>query len=147
MSENEGFENIKDIERYLRKVDYIIRKKGREILLDFNITVPQFTALQILIYHENMTIGELSQSMDLACSTITDLVDRMEKNNLVVRKKDEKDKRVVKVEVLPNGHEILEEVLKKRVEYLNGKLIDFSYEDKLNLKIGLRSLHDAVKDS
>lgn len=147
MIENKGFENIKDIERYLRKVDYIIRKKGREILLDFNITVPQFTALQILIYNKNMTIGELSQSMDLACSTITDLIDRMEKNNLVVRKKDEKDKRVVKVEVLPNGHEILEEVLKKRVEYLNGKLIDFSYEDKLNLKIGLRSLHDAVKDS
>ena len=146
MSENKGFENIADIERYLRKVDYIIRKKGREILLDFNITVPQFTALQILIYNESMTIGELSQKMDLACSTITDLIDRMEKNNLVARKKDEKDKRVVNIEVLPNGHEILKEVLKKRVEYLNGKLTEFSDEDKLNLNIGLKSLHDAVKE-
>ena len=47
-----------------------------------------------------MTIGELSKSMALACSTITDLIDRMEKAGLVVRKKDEKDKRVVRIEVM-----------------------------------------------
>lgn len=139
-------ENLENIEKYLRKIEYIIRKKGREILQDFNITVPQFTALQILIYKKTMTIGELSQSMDLACSTITDLIDRMEKSNLVVRKRDEKDKRVVKVEVLPSGHKILEEVLRKRVEYLNGKLENLSQEDKLNLNKGLKFLHDAVKE-
>lgn len=146
MGQGKDFENIADIEKHLRKVDYIIRKKGREILLDFNITVPQFTALQILIYNSTMTIGELSQRMDLACSTITDLIDRMEKSGLVVRKRDEKDKRVFKIEVLPNGHEILEQVLKKRVEYLSGKLVDFSHEDKLNLNTGLKSLYDAVKE-
>ncbi len=72
-------ENVISIEKHLRRIDYIIRIKGREILKDFNITVPQFTALQILIHNEGLTIGELSQKMGLACSTITDLVDRMEK--------------------------------------------------------------------
>lgn len=145
MNGDRSFENVANIEKYLRKVDYIIRRKGREILSDFNITVPQFTALQILIYNGTMTIGELSQKMDLACSTITDLIDRMEKSDLVIRKKDGKDKRVVKVEVLPNGNDILGQVLKKRIEYLDGKLIDFSHEDKLNLNIGLEALHDAMK--
>lgn len=146
MGEDRSCDNIRNIERYLRKVDYIIRKKGREILLDFNITVPQFTALQILIYNGTMTIGELSQKMDLACSTITDLIDRMEKSNLVVRKKDNKDKRVVKVEVLENGHLILGQVLEKRVEYLTSKLIEFNHKDKVNLNKGLESLYDAVKE-
>src|SRR5690554_2798151 len=114
MKEMEERDNVASIEKYLRKTDYIIRKKGREILSDFGITVPQFTALQILINHENMTIGELSQDMALAFSTITDLIDRMEKSELVVRKKDEKDKRVVRVEVLPKGFDILEKVLDKR---------------------------------
>ena len=100
-------EKIISIEKHLRKIDYIIRLKGREILKDFNITIPQFTALQILINNGNLTIGELSQKMALACSTITDLIDRMEKNQLVVRRKDEKDKRVVRIEVLPAGHEIV----------------------------------------
>lgn len=144
MTENKYCENVADIEKYLRKVDYIIRKKGREILFDFNITVPQFTALQILINQGNMTIGELSQKMALACSTITDLIDRMERSELVVRKKDEKDKRVVRIEVLPNGYIVLEKVLDKRIEFLSGKLIDFSDDDKNKLKKGLKSLYEAM---
>ncbi|MBU5310524.1 MarR family transcriptional regulator [Tissierella carlieri] len=146
MNENVSCENVANIEKYLRKVDYIIRRKGREILSDFNITVPQFSALQILINQGNMTIGELSQKMALACSTITDLIDRMEKAELVVRKKDEKDKRVVRVEVLPNGYDILEKVLNKRIDFLSGKLSDFSDEDKNKLHLGLKALYEAMKD-
>ncbi len=145
MDEKINSDNVACIERYLRKVDYIIRIKGREILFDFNITGPQFSALQILIYNGNMTIGELSQKMALACSTITDLIDRMEKAELVVRKKDEKDKRVVRIEVLPYGYEILEKVLNKRIEFLNGKLSDFSEEDKSRLSMGLETLYNAMK--
>ncbi|SHI11890.1 MarR family winged helix-turn-helix transcriptional regulator [Sporanaerobacter acetigenes] len=139
-------ENVMEIEKYLRKVDYIIRKKGREILNDFNITVPQFTALQILIGEGDLTIGELSQKMTLACSTITDLIDRMEKSGLVVRKKDEKDKRVVRVEVQPIGYEIVQKVLDKRRAYLDGKLKGFKDEDKKFLKEALESLYGAMKD-
>ena len=146
MNRNMNLEDVENIEKYLRKVDYIVRLNGREILADFNITVPQFSALQILIHNGTMTIGELSQKMALACSTITDLIDRMEKNDLVIRKKDEKDKRVVKVEVLSNGHDILNQVLKKRVEFLDGKLIDFSDEDKIKLNKGLKALYEAMKE-
>ena len=146
MSEEKCLEDVKDIEKYLRKVDYIIRRKGREILSNFNMTVPQFTALQILIHHGTMTIGDLSQKMDLACSTITDLIDRMEKSKLVVRKKDEKDRRVVQVEVLPNGHDILSQVMKKRIKYLDGKLVGFNHDDKRNLTIGLEALYEAMKE-
>lgn len=143
---NKELENVVNIEEYLRKVEYIIRKKGREILSDFSITVPQFSALQILISQGNMTIGELSQNMGLACSTITDLIDRMEKGELVSRQRDENDKRVVRINVLPKGYNILEEVLNKRIEFLNSKLVDFSYEQKNNLDKGLESLYVAMKN-
>jgi DNA-binding MarR family transcriptional regulator len=139
--------NIASIEKHLRKVDYIIRLKGREILNDFNITIPQFSALQILIYNGELTIGELSQKMALACSTITDLVDRMEKNQLVVRKKDEKDKRVVRIEVLPKGHDIVKKVLEKRVKFLDSKMVDLTDEEKVSLSKGLESLYNAMKDN
>lgn len=137
-------EQVAFIEKYLRKIDYIIRKEGRAILSELSITVPQFTALQILINSGNMTIGELSQKMSLACSTITDLIDRMEKAELVNRAKDDKDKRVVRIEVLPKGFEILENVLIKRREYLASKLNDFSYQDKEVLNKVLSALYDAM---
>lgn len=145
VSEN-NCNNVANIEKYLRKVDYIIRRKGREILNDFNITVPQFTALQILINNGDMTIGELSQKMALACSTITDLIDRMEKAELVIRKRDDKDKRVVRIEVLPKGFDILNRVLDKRREFLSSKLGNFSDRDKIELNRGLESLYEAMKE-
>lgn len=137
---------VENIELYLRKIDYIIRKKGREILQDYNMTIPQFTALQIMINNEDITIGELSQKMNLACSTITDLVSRMENTELVLRKKDEKDKRVVRIEVLDKGHEILHLVMEKRRDYLSEKLTDIDSENKHALNDALEKLFNAMKE-
>lgn len=110
------------IEENLRRVCYKIKKKGREILNDVDITPPQFEALQHLIYEERLTIGELSSRMYLACSTVTDLLDRMERNELVKRVKDESDRRIVRVEVLPKGHDLLEQVMQNRRLYIESVL-------------------------
>lgn len=144
MTENRIDESVAEIEKYLRRIDHTIRKKGREIISDENITIPQFQALQILIHNKELTIGELSQKMALACSTITDLIDRMEKTGLVTRRKNEKDKRVVIVEVLPKGHDILEKVLIKRRAYLKGKMSDYDLERMEILRSGLETLYEAI---
>ncbi|NLY46303.1 MAG: MarR family transcriptional regulator [Tissierella sp.] len=144
MTETKIDEYIAEIEKYLRRIDHTIRKKGREIIIEANITIPQFQALQILIHNENLTIGELSQKMALACSTITDLIDRMEKTELVIRRRSEKDKRVVIVEVLPKGHDILEKVLKKRRAYLKGMMSEYNLENMDILRHQLETLYEAI---
>lgn len=136
--------NIVDIEKYLRRIDYNIRIEGRKIINELNITVPQFTALQALIHHGSMTIGQLSQHMALACSTITDLIDRMEKTGLVARKKDIKDKRIVIVEVLPKGYDILENVLEKRRNYLSIQLDEFSKSELDVFNESLKKLYKSI---
>ncbi|KAB3529030.1 MarR family winged helix-turn-helix transcriptional regulator [Alkaliphilus serpentinus] len=123
-------ETVIELEKELRHLCTMIKQKGREILTDFEITPPQFMALQYLILEENLTIGELSNKMFLACSTITDLVDRMEKNDLVKRKRDEKDRRVVRIQVLEKGHEIINEVLHVRRNYLAELLKDLNSQQK-----------------
>jgi DNA-binding MarR family transcriptional regulator len=116
------------IEENLRRVCFKIKKKGREILNDVEITPPQFEALQHLIFQENMTIGELSSKMFLACSTVTDLLDRMERNDLVKRVKDENDRRIVRITVLPKGHELLEKVMDNRRSYIEGIMSELDEE-------------------
>ncbi len=113
-SDNKNQDVIVEIENELRYLCGIIKQKGREMLEDYEITPPQFQALLYLVKEENLTIGELSKKMYLACSTITDLVDRMEKNKMVKRVRDQKDRRVVRVSVLSKGHKIIEKVLNAR---------------------------------
>jgi DNA-binding MarR family transcriptional regulator len=136
---------VTDIENSLRQIDYIIRKKGREILKDHSITAPQFIALQRIASKENLTIGELSNEMALACSTITDLVDRMERNNLVSRFKDKNDRRIVRIKVNDKGNKVVEDVLNRRKDYLSKVLEDFNIEEKEVLARNLMKLYNVMK--
>ena len=110
------------IEENLRRVCYKIKKKGREILNDVEIPPPQFEALQYLRNEDNLTIGELSSRMYLACSTVTDLLDRMERNELVRRVKDENDRRIVRIVVLQKGHDLIKLVMENRINYVESIL-------------------------
>ncbi len=125
--------NIEKMELLLRTVCFNIKKKGREILQDFNITPPQFDALQVLVDEGELTIGDLSSKLFLAPSTITYLVDRMEKNCLVVRVRDDKDRRSVKIKVEDKGFKLIDEVVKRRCTYLEETTKKMNLNDKIKL--------------
>jgi len=132
------------LEKELRFISHLIKQKGREILSNYTITPPQFVALQWLHENGDMTIGELSNKMYLAFSTTTDLVDRMEKNELVVRIRDEQDRRVVHIHLLEEGERIIEEVIQKRQNYLQDVLADFDEAEVEGLSKLLHKLHQQM---
>lgn len=136
---------VANVEKELRYISGIIKQKGRELLSDYTITPPQFVALQWLFEDGDMTIGDLSTKMYLACSTTTDLIDRMEKNNLVARVKDSNDRRVVRIHLLDEGKRIIDEVIKKRQHYLEEVLKNFSAEEIQILQDNLIKLHHEMR--
>ncbi|WP_026563393.1 MarR family winged helix-turn-helix transcriptional regulator [Bacillus sp. UNC41MFS5] len=136
---------VANIEKDLRYISGIIKQKGREMLSTYTITPPQFIALQWLFEEGDMTIGELSTKMYLACSTTTDLVDRMEKNLLVERVKNPNDRRVVRIHLLEEGKRIIDEVIKKRQVYLEEVLVDFTPEEIHVLQKSLTKLHQEMR--
>jgi MarR family transcriptional regulator, organic hydroperoxide resistance regulator len=146
IQEQKDLEIVADIEKDLRYIAGIIKQKGREILSNYTITPPQFVALQWLFEEGDMTIGELSNKMYLAFSTTTDLVDRMERNELVKRVKDPNDRRVVRIHLLQEGERIIEEVIQKRQEYLQEVLRNFSEEEVITLKDNLMRLHQDMRE-
>jgi len=137
-------ERIVRIEEELRHVCFKVKKKGREILNDFDITPPQFEALQYLINDDRQTIGELSGNMYLACSTVTDLLDRMERNALVKRVKDENDRRVVRITVLPKGNQLIEKVMETRILFIESALGDLDEDIREQIEISIRLLNERV---
>lgn len=136
---------VASVEKELRYIAGIIKQKGREILSNYTITPPQFVALQWLFEDGDMTIGELSNKMYLACSTTTDLVDRMEKNQLLMRVKDPNDRRVVRIHLLDEGKRVIDEVIKKRQIYLEQILQNFSEEETIILQSNLIKLHQEMR--
>ncbi|MCY0875089.1 MAG: MarR family transcriptional regulator [Firmicutes bacterium] len=107
-----------EIESLLRAVSSSVRKNGRAILVDFDITPPQFDALVVISLTDKLAIGDLSGRLGLAYSTTTDLVDRLERRGFVLRVRDEEDKRVVRVRMLPAGEELIDRLMTARRAYL-----------------------------
>lgn len=131
-------EQIQRLEELLRQVSIIIRKRGRDILQSFDVTPPQFNALLELDHHGQLTMGELCEQLYLACSTATDLVDRMERNQLIERERDQFDRRVIRLRIKERGREIIGEVLAARREYLAAvlKSVDEAEKERLIQALG-----------
>ncbi|WP_050615979.1 MarR family winged helix-turn-helix transcriptional regulator [Bacillus testis] len=138
---------VASIEKELRFISAIVKQKGREMLNEYSITPPQFIALQWLNEDGDMTIGELSNKMFLACSTTTDLVDRMEKKQLLQRIKGEKDRRVIRIHLLEEGKRIIDDVIGKRQGYLKDIFVEYSDDEIVSLNRSLIKLHQEMKEN
>jgi DNA-binding MarR family transcriptional regulator len=133
--------HVVEIEDLLRSVGNMLKKRGRDILGNFDITNPQFDALLVLRDYGELTMGELCAKMFLACSTATDLIDRMERNGLIERVRDTADRRVIRLKVLAKGNQIIDEVLEARRSYLATILAELDVADKERLIQSLDQLN------
>lgn len=143
-------EIIRDIELFLRRADFEVRVEGRKILSEISVTPPQFAALQFIVKEKDnpISIGDLSRSMGLAFSTVTDLIDRMEKLGFVERRKDEHDRRVIRIYPLEKGIDVLDQVVAHRVSFVEG-VIDGHYtdEEKEHVRNELKKLSELLRES
>jgi DNA-binding MarR family transcriptional regulator len=133
--------HVAEIEELLRNAGTMLKKRGRDILSNFDITPPQLDALLVLREYGELTMGELCGKMFLACSTATDLIDRMERNGLIERVRDTADRRVIRLRVLSKGSTVIDEVLLARRGYLAAILSELDVADKERLIQSLEQLN------
>lgn len=133
--------HVVEIEDLLRNVSTMLKKRGRDIISHFDITPPQLDALLVLREYGELTMGELCQKMFLACSTATDLIDRMERNGLIERVRDTADRRVIRLKVLNKGTKVIDDVLDARRNYLATILQEIDLADKERLILALEQLN------
>lgn len=138
-------QSVIEAEIRLRHIAGTIKRNGRIILKKYEITSPQFVALQWIKEEGTLTIGELSKKITLAFSTTTDLIDRLEKKEFVKRVQDLKDRRVVHIHILDKGKDIIDEVIKQRQNYLGNVLENFSTEEVVHLNELLYALDEQMK--
>jgi len=70
------------------------------------LTPPQFYVLATIGYAGGLPFGEIGAKMMVTVSNLTGIVDRLEDKKLVVRKRDENDRRVVHVVLTERGAKV-----------------------------------------
>ncbi|WP_326998771.1 MarR family winged helix-turn-helix transcriptional regulator [Cohnella kolymensis] len=86
------------------------------------LTVGQLEVLELLQAHEPMKPSELLPHLETTPAAVTTLLDRMARNGLVVRKRDERDRRIVWVTMTEVGRSEVERGVAIRSDIANRSL-------------------------
>jgi DNA-binding MarR family transcriptional regulator len=81
-------------------------------LAPFNLTTPQYMVFNALWMGDGITIGDLGQRVSLDGSTITGILDRMEKNGYVERRPNTEDRRSALVHLTGKAREVGPQIIK-----------------------------------
>lgn len=76
----------------------------------YGLTLPQFGVLEALYHLGPLPLGELAEKLLVTGGNVTYVMDRLEDQGLVVRTRCEEDRRVVRAELTPEGHRLVERV-------------------------------------
>jgi DNA-binding MarR family transcriptional regulator len=87
-----------------------LREKSAETLAPWNITPAHLRALRTLARHGTMRLSELSDRLQIAPRSATEVVDALQGQDLVRRLADPADRRATLVEVTEHGAAILAEI-------------------------------------
>ncbi len=90
---------VKEIDDDLRAIRQILRRPVEADVERGGLTAPQQGAMRALIRSGSMSLKELSKELGLAHSTVSGIVDRLEKQGMVERKAEETDLRLSKIVV------------------------------------------------
>jgi MarR family transcriptional regulator, organic hydroperoxide resistance regulator len=118
---------------------YLSAEENRE-LTGLGITPGQINALLVLYFHDDLTMGSLSSEIYLAESAATRLVNRLVNLNLVRRRGDEKDRRIVRVALTSYGRQLSRLVFERRSFRFNNLAENLDPAERENLIVSLQSV-------
>lgn len=128
---------------------YLLNRAGARIATAFGeemrplgASLQTWRVLAALREKDGRRMGDLSKTTSIEVSTLTRLVDNMEKNGLVERLRDAEDARAVALHVTTAGRRLTRRILPIAKRYEAVALKGFSAQEADTLKKALRRLYD-----
>jgi DNA-binding MarR family transcriptional regulator len=86
-----------EIDQHLRAVRQALRQPVEAEFAKGGLTGPQRSVMHALVHSSGLSLKELSRQVGLAHSTVSGIVHRLEKQGLVKRHTDNRDRRITKI--------------------------------------------------
>jgi MarR family transcriptional regulator, organic hydroperoxide resistance regulator len=116
----------------------------RPALQELGITYPQYLVLLVLWEHDGISVGALGERLYLDSGTLTPLLKRLEKQGLIMRRRNSDDERQVDVTLTLAGSRlkrkahIMVDTLRCRLQLPIAKVADLRKELKSLMKLAAR---------
>lgn len=132
---------LQALRRIIRAVDI----HSRALASRYGVTGPQLVCLTTLCDSGAMTSAELSRRIFVSASTITGIIDRLEKNGLVERKRDEIDRRRVLLHPTGEGFKLAYRAPSLLQDELMRKVRELPQEQQDRISQSLQQIVDLME--
>jgi DNA-binding MarR family transcriptional regulator len=135
-----------EIEGDLAAIRRLMRQPLETEYAKGNVTVPQKAVMHVVVQTPGVTLKDLSQAVSLAHSTVSGIVDRLEKRGFIERRPDAADGRISRIHPSAAVAEFLRDRMPAlRSGPLNSALARASVEDRKRMISALRRLRELLE--
>lgn len=139
-----------DVDEVIEAIVYLYtesRRLTKEMARSKELTGPQLTVVKMLEQIGDLSLSELSERIRAQNSTVTGIIDRMVRENLVVRERSKEDRRVVYIRLTPKGRKLAEEIPIEPMEIFRKALQGLSASEMRDLMKILGKVAKRVRES
>ncbi|WP_251517407.1 MULTISPECIES: MarR family winged helix-turn-helix transcriptional regulator [Staphylococcus] len=111
----------------------------------YGLNITEFAVMELLFHKGDQPIQRIGKKVLIASSSITYVVDKLEKKGYVKRLRLEKDRRVIYASLTDEGHELMASVFPHHAETLDNAFSVLTDEELLNLQNALKKLSRYTK--
>ncbi len=121
------------------------RRLTKQAAREVGLTGPQLTVIKLLDTFGDLSLSTLSERIRAQNSTVTGIIDRMEREGLVLRERSTSDRRVVYIRLTPKGRQLSKDVEVQPMEIFRDVLATLSRDDMKDLLRILSKLQKRVR--
>jgi len=123
---------------------HLLRKLRREDESS-GLSAPRLSALSVIVFGGPVTLGDLAAAEQVRPPTMTRIVNALEGQGLVIKKKDAEDGRSTRLIATAAGKKLLMEGRERRVRSLTRQITALSLEEQRALQRATRILKEIVR--
>lgn len=129
----------------LRKITQAIDMHSRSLSKKYGLTGPQLIILQEIASNKQISVTELSRAISLSQGTVTDILTRLEKKELVYKVKSTTDKRRTELYITEKCRELLDKAPPPLQETFIDQFADLHDWEQLMIMSSLRRIVDMME--
>ena len=122
---------------------HAIGQTYQPLLSELGLTYPQYLVMIVLWERDGQSVGDVATRLDLASSTLTPLIKRLESQGLLERKRDTCDERKVRVTLTRTGRALKQKA--SHVPACVAKSLGLTLEELVQLQTTLGKIRTKLK--
>ncbi|PAB60372.1 MarR family winged helix-turn-helix transcriptional regulator [Anaeromicrobium sediminis] len=127
----------------LSRSNQFLQKKNLKSIKKGGLTHSQFGVLEVLYHKGDLRISEIIEKILSTGGNMTVVIDNLQKNDLVKRISDPKDRRATLISITDKGRKLLDDLFPKHVEEIREIFDGLTKEEKKILIMLLKKMSEA----